>query len=153
MNKGSLEIVDLINLYLPKEYELELSFEDITKGWKAENPDFRMTRDVMGTYIMVNKKRMVSFTPELIIGTDLQHEIIISMLVDIGIDASAFKSVQIMSYNNKPIYIVKTQKSYGGLQSVEYTTKKDLVIERSPYLKYCTGMTYLNQVQTLWVKI
>jgi len=154
MNDGSVEIFELINLYLPKEYELNLAYDNgIIKEWHSENHEFKMTRDIYNNYSLVNKKRIVSFTAELIIGTDCQHEIIISMLTDICIDVLALNLVDIKLYNQHPIYILNKRKSYGGITALEYTHSKDMILNNHPNLMHCLGLAYENQVKKLCIRV
>lgn len=153
MNEFSLNMVDWINLYLPKEYELKLSHSDITSEWKAENRNFKLVKNEYGHCALVNEKRMVDFNPEFLIDSgDIRQWIIISMLCDIGINVSKLQNVKIASLGDQIIYVVNSRKSYGSVDIYEYTLNKELIINDSWVVKYCFGTTYKTSVGDLWIK-
>lgn len=158
MNKGSLlSVVDLINAYVPKEYEIAFhaSHIDIRSVWKSETRNFKLVHDKFNNhYALVNEKRMVDFNPELFTHCkELRHEIIISMLGDIGIDVLALKNVKLMSHEGDIIYVLSSRKSYGDVLVHDYTPNKELLFKNLPVTQYSTGMTYESRVNDLWIKL
>lgn len=153
MNEVSLNMVDWINLYLPKEYELKLSHSDITSEWKAENRNFKLVQNSHGHCALINEKRMVDFNPEFLAGAkEVSKWIMVSMLCDIGINVSNLNRATIASLDGEFIYIVKSRKSYGGLIACDYTHNKELIIDDSWVLNYGLGTTYKNRVNDVWIK-
>lgn len=157
MNNGSLSVVEFINLYLPKEYELIMSTSTVEhiEVWQSEFRNFKLTiNKLTKNYILVNEKRMIEFNPEIIEScVEIRHELIISILGDIGINVSVLKNVKILNNDDGAIYVMNVRDSYGDVTSYEYTTKRDFIFEKNNLLPHTLGLTYKNRCSELHVNV
>lgn len=148
-------IVNYLNAILPSNMELELSnvAYDQVMVWRSNN-DLSFIRNGDDCTIVYNK-RLVNFLESYImkLESDDRKNALISILNEIGIDASKFESVTVMSHNDATIYVVGERDSYGDLKAYHYTHNKNHIYNESWYTKYGYGMVLSNQVVDLWTKV
>ena len=151
MKDVSLQMVDYINLFLSEENQLSLTYENsICRNWGSIDGLTKLSIDTKHEYRLIHKKRMVSFTEELI--TDFEPMLlqlaIKSILDDVGIDVSKYIGVWLHNLNGEFIY-ARHRQSYGGVIALDYVSKRHVGDSDERYL---SGLTYLHNVGNVCVK-